>query len=143
MDCKKGNTFSTSLGAMWIGENSYNHDQAEKCCRSGGGSLASLTTPDVVSEMSKIMGKRDQNDGFLTKFYNWFKGTELIRLGVNITKGVGKWNNGEDFKCEFCELNVFMEKLLQESVNFHTISFNGYCSCSNTTAPVNFTLFLN
>ena len=123
MDCKKGNTFNTSLGAMWIGENSYNHDQAEECCRSGGSSLASLTTPDVVSEMSKIMGKRDQNDGFLTKFYNWFKGTELIRLGVNITKGVGKWNNGEDFKCEFCELNVFMEKLLQESVNFHTIRF--------------------
>ena len=54
MDFEKRNiTFNTSLGATWLGEIKLPCDQAEECCRSEGGLLASLTTANVVNEVSE------------------------------------------------------------------------------------------
>ena len=99
MTCEKGNTFETSLGAMWVSKSNLPHDQAEECCRSEGGSLASLTTDDVVREMSKEI--IDLNPNWKNK---------LFRIGVNVTNGVGRWNNGKNFKCEFCYLKFSWKK---------------------------------
>ena len=108
MNCEKRNTFNMSLGAMLVGESYLPRDQAEECCRSAGGSLASLTTTDVVREVSEK----------IIEYLNF--ADEFFWIGVNINNNVGKWINGEDFECEFYELNVFMENLVQEIVNFHT-----------------------
>ena len=114
MACENGNTFNTSLGAMWLGEKKLSRDKAEECCRSGGGSLASLTTADVVREVSeKIIDLKTKRK------------IRLFRLGVSVTKGVGKWNNGEDFKCEFCKfkfsLSTWFKKLLVLTLFLFTI----------------------
>ena len=103
MTCEYGKTFNTSLGAMWVGKSSYNHDNAEECCSSKNGSLASLTTANTVTDLKKKIQMIQKDQSGWPKPY-WLPGKGLFRLGVNITKGVGKWNNGENFNCEFCEL---------------------------------------
>ena len=53
MACEKRNTFNTSFGAMLVSKRYLPRNQVEECCRSGGGSLASLKTADVVREVSE------------------------------------------------------------------------------------------